>query len=400
MISRDNRVNLLIGTGHFLSHFYSLCLPPLFLVWQREFNVSFAELGLPVVLMSVMAAAMQTPYGFLVDRFGARRFLIGGTLLMSLAVSGMAFATSYWQLVALSTLSGLGNAVFHPADYAILAGSVSKEKMGRSFAIHSFTGNIGFAAAPPIVAGLMLYMDWRHALLILGLLGLPCALTVMWQSSILKHQVQHDEKKTRMSWRQLLLERTMVLFFLFYLLGAMAGSGVQAWLITILHQVKGIDLGLASMALTAYMAGSTTGVLVGGWIVDRWARHLAYAVAGLTILSAVTTFLVGVVPIGGLVAMGMMFCSGLALGASRTPRDIMLKDAAPPGQIGKVFGFVSAGLPLGGALTPIPFGFLIDHGHAEMVLVLAAILLLGSLFCMGSAKASHTKRDAAAAAAE
>ena len=42
-----------------------------------------------------------------------------------------------------------------------------------------------------------------------------------------------------------------------------------------------------------------------------------------------------------------MFASGLVLGASRTPRDVMLKDAAPPGQIGKVFGFVSAGLPLG-----------------------------------------------------
>ena len=42
-----------------------------------------------------------------------------------------------------------------------------------------------------------------------------------------------------------------------------------------------------------------------------------------------------------------MFAAGLAMGASRTPRDVMVKDAAPPGQIGKVFGFVSAGLPLG-----------------------------------------------------
>ena len=41
----------------------------------------------------------------------------------------------------------------------------------------------------------------------------------------------------------------------------------------------------------------------------------------------------------------------------------MVKDAAPPGQIGKVFGFVSAGLPLGQALTPVPFGFLIDMGR-------------------------------------
>ena len=78
-MSRDVRVNLLIGTGHFFSHFYQLCLPPLFLVWQREFHVSFAEVGAAAVAMSIAAAALQTPYGFLVDRYGARPFLIGGT---------------------------------------------------------------------------------------------------------------------------------------------------------------------------------------------------------------------------------------------------------------------------------------------------------------------------------
>jgi len=88
----------------------------------------------------------------------------------------------------------------------------------------------------------------------------------------------------------------------------------------------------------------------------------------------------------------------VALGASRTPRDIMVKDAAPPGQIGKVFGFVSAGLPLGSALTPAPFGFLIDHGHPELVFVLVSALLLGSLLCMGTARtASRAERPMVAA---
>jgi MFS transporter, FSR family, fosmidomycin resistance protein len=400
MISRDNRVNLLIGTGHCLSHFYSLCLAPLFIVWQHEFDVSFAELGLPIVLMNVMSACLQTPYGFLVDRYGARRFLIGGTLLMSLAIAAMAFATSYWEIVVLSTLSGIGNAVFHPADYSILAGSISKEKMGRSFALHSFTGNLGFATAPPVVAAMMLFTSWRGTLLTLGLLGIPIAAAVMWQSGILKDQSKLGEKKQPMSWRQLLLERTMVLFFMFYLLGAMAGSGVQAWLITVLHDAKGIPITLASMALTSYMVGSAGGVLICGWVVDKLPRHLPIMVAGLTSFSALSTFLIGVTPVTGTIAIAMMFFSGAALGASRTPRDIMLKDAAPPGQIGKVFGFVSASLPLGGALTPVPFGYFIDHGHAEWVLISAAILLGGSLLCMGSARAAHAKRDTAAAAAE
>ena len=94
-MGREFRVNLLISMGHSLSHFYILCLPPLFLEWQKEFGASFAELGLALVVMNIVSAALQTPLGFMVDRFGARPFLIGGTLVMSLAIAAMSLATSY-----------------------------------------------------------------------------------------------------------------------------------------------------------------------------------------------------------------------------------------------------------------------------------------------------------------
>jgi hypothetical protein len=66
----------------------------------------------------------------------------------------------------------------------------------------------------------------------------------------------------------------------------------------------------------------------------------------------------------------------------------MLKDACPPGQIGKVFGFVSSGLPLGSAITPVPIGFLIDMGYPGLVLPVIAGLLGLSLLCAGSARGS------------
>jgi MFS family permease len=398
MISRYARVNLLIGTGHFLSHFYQLCLPTLFVVLQRQFNVSFAELGLAVVLMTGTSAVLQTPIGFLVDRYGARAFLIGGALIMSLSISMMGFATSFWQILALALLSGVGNAVFHPCDYAILAGSVSRERMGRSFALHSFSGNVGFALAPPIIAALLSIMDWRGVLLVLGSLGLPVVAAVILQSNILHDQVRKETTVRGMSMRELLVHRTLFLFFLFYFLGAMASGGVLAWLITVLHEVKGLDLAVASAALTAYMAGNSAGVLLGGWAADKSDRYLAIFVAGLTTFSAVTILAVNIFPMAGSVAIGLMFASGIGLGASRTPRDVMLKDASPPGQIGKVFGFVSTGLPLGSAVTPVPFGFLIDHGHANLVLVLAAGFLLASILCMGGVKALAVRNPAPTAA--
>ena len=188
--ARDYRTCALIGTGHFLSHFYMLCLPPLFLVWRQEFDVSYATLGLSVALMSATTALLQTPVGFWVDRHGARPFLVGGTLLMALSVSAMAFATDFRLILLLAVLSGIGNSVIHPADYSILAGSIRKEFMGRAFALHTFTGNLGFALAPPVIAALLLVTGWRGALLLVGLLGLPVVGAILWQSRLLGEQVK------------------------------------------------------------------------------------------------------------------------------------------------------------------------------------------------------------------
>ena len=400
-LSRSTRVNILIGNGHFLSHFYVLCLPPMFLVWQHAFHVSFAELGMTIMLMSGTTAVLQTPVGFLVDRYGARPFLIGGALLMSLSIAAMGLTTQFWQILVLATLSGVGNSVIHPSDYAILSGSVDKDRMGRSFALHTFSGNLGFSAGPPVAAFLMLAMGWRGTLLTVGLLGVPVVLSIVLQSRILNDQVKEAAQDTaRMSARELLTSRTMVLFFMFFMLGSMAGGGVQSWLVTVLHNLKGIDLPVAATALTAYMLGSTSGVLVGGWFADAFKRHVLPFVTGLTILSALLILGVNWLSVPVTAIIGMTFLSGLALGASRTPRDVMVKDAAPPGQIGKVFGFVSAGLPLGSAVTPVPFGILIDRGHPELVLVLVAVILLLSLFCAGSARVSARAEEAVALPAE
>ena len=382
------RVNALIGTAHFLSHFYVLSLPPLFLAWKSAFDVSYSQLGLTVALMSATTALLQTPVGFLVDRYGARLFLIGGTLLMSLSITAMGFATSYWQIVLLSILSGVGNSVIHPADYAILSGSIPKERMGKAFAFHTFNGNVGFALAPPVMAVLMTAFGWRAAAMTVGLLGVPTVVAIILQSRVLVDQVRASSRDavTSMSGRQLITSRVMLGFFAFFMLSAMAGAGIQSWLITVLHAVHGTDIAVASSALTGYMTGGTAGVLVGGYFVDKPYIRLLPFVAVLTTSAGALLVVADMLRMPDVLLIFTLFIAGICMGASRTPRDMMVKDAAPPGQIGKVFGFVSAGLPCGQALTPVPFGFLIDHGRPELVLVLAAGLLVLSIFCAGTAR--------------
>ena len=399
-LRRDTRVNGLIGAGHFLSHFYSLCLPPVFLAWQSAFHVSFAELGLSVALMSAASALAQIPVGILVDRYGARPFLVGGSLVMGLSVTAMGLATAFWQIVLFAMLSGVGNSVFHPADYAILSGSIGRERLGRAFAFHTFVGYVGFAAAPPVTAALVLLFGWREALVLLGLVGVPIVAMILWQSAILveeAHEPKAREGKSAGGVR-LLLTRPILFHCAFFMVSAMATAGIQSWLITILHKAHGMTLAAASSALTGYLVGSLFGVLAGGWTADRTTQHFAH-VAVLTSLSAALFFFVGVAPLAVAATVGAMAAGGLLLGASRTPRDMMVKRDAPPGEVGKVFGFVSAGLSLGAAVMPVPYGMLIDAQHPRLVLVtVAALLLLSIAFATGSRVAP--RRDAAAVPAE
>jgi predicted MFS family arabinose efflux permease len=356
---QDTRIIALIGTGHFLSHFYMLCLPPLFLVWREEFGASYAELGLAVALMSGTTALLQTPVGFAVDRYGARPFLVGGTLIMALSISAMAFAPGVWALWLLAILSGVGNSVIHPADYAILAGSIRQERMGRAFAMHTFTGNLGFALAPPIVALLMTVMGWREALLLVGLLGVPVVGAILLQSRVLKDQGKpKNAAEAGQSGRELLLSRPMLLFFAFFLLSASAGSGIQAFVITVMGKLWATPIATASMVLTGYMVGATGGTLVGGWVVDRAKGGGLMGFVTILTLIAMGLFLVlGLVALPEVALPGVGLLAGLAMGASRTPRDVMLKDACRQGKSAKCLALSPPACRLAGPSRPCRSGF-------------------------------------------
>jgi predicted MFS family arabinose efflux permease len=321
---QDARIIALIGTGHFLSHFYMLCLPPLFLVWREEFGVSFAELGLAVALMSGTTALLQTPVGFLVDRHGARPFLVGGTALMALSIAGMAAAPGIWAIWLLAILSGVGNSVIHPADYAILAGSIDRNRMGRAFALHTFTGNLGFALAPPTIALLAAGLGWRGALLLVGLLGVPVVAAILVQSRILRDQAKPARTGDEPSGRDLLFSRPILLFFAFFMLSSMAGSGIQTYVIAVLGKLWGTPVAVASMVLTGYMVGATAGTLVGGWVVDATKRNLIGFVAVLTGIAIAMILALGLLPIPDLLLPVVGLVGGLARGAARPPPAGML----------------------------------------------------------------------------
>ena len=111
----------------------------------------------------------------LVDRIGAARVLVAGLACLGFGALLAALAPTYLALLPAAVLMGLGNSVFHPADYAILGHHVAAGRMARAFSVHTVGGTIGWAIAPVLVAGIAAVSSWRVALLASCVIGLALA---------------------------------------------------------------------------------------------------------------------------------------------------------------------------------------------------------------------------------
>jgi MFS transporter, FSR family, fosmidomycin resistance protein len=256
----DVRVIGLVGFGHFISHFFQLALPPLFPILRDELGVSYTALGL---LMSVFFAASglgQTAAGFVVDRVGATPVLLGGMAALATAVGLAGFAPSYIFLVPLAALGGIGNSVFHPANYAILNTSVSGTRVGRAYSVHGISGNLGWAAAPVTVVALSHFVGWRTALALLGGTGIAVTLGLISQAHVLTDR--RPRAAATAGWHaslRVLLTTPILVAFAFFLLLAVGFIGLQAFAVSALVAIYDVPLALATGALTALLIGSASG---------------------------------------------------------------------------------------------------------------------------------------------
>ncbi|HEV8310549.1 MAG TPA: MFS transporter, partial [Methylomirabilota bacterium] len=362
-----------------------LVLPPLFPVLRREFGVGYAALGLMMGVFYAASGIGQPTSGFLVDHVGARRVLLGGMGLLTAGIALAALSPSYWLMFPILMVAGLGNSVFHPADYAIVNASVDRDRVGRAYGIHSICGSLGWAAAPPVVVGLSALAGWRTALAVAGIGGLLVTLVLTTQRHALA-----DHRPALLARRpagagglaadvRLLLVPPILLAFAYFTLLAMAIVGIQTFSVAALVAIYDVPLGLASGTLTGYLLGSAVGILAGGFLADRTLRHDRVAAGGMLLAAGLTLAIgSGGVPVTGLLALTTL--AGLCVGATSPSRDMLVRAATPPGASGKVYGFVYSGLDLGSTTMPFVFGWLLDRGEPRLCFVLVAVIMLLAIF--------------------
>jgi MFS transporter, FSR family, fosmidomycin resistance protein len=379
-LRQDARVIGFVSLAHGLSHFLQLALPPLFPLLRTEFDVSWTLLGMIAGTFYVASGLVQFISGFLVDRFGARPVLLWGMALLVGSTLAASLAGNAWWLFPCAAIMGAGNGVFHPADFAILNANVTGRRLGHAYSTHGVGGNLGYALAPIVSFGLGSAFGWRTALAAMAIAGLVVLGVLASQRRILtSHRAADAHLHTLNGSLALFVQPAILLCFAFFVFQTAAQVGLQTFLPSTLNAGFSIPLVVATSAVTAYLLGGTAGIVIGGFLAVRTARHDRVAASGLT----AGAVLLAIVAANGVPApwiVPMFVVIGLCIGATGPSRDLIVRNATPRGAAGRVYGFVYSGLDLGAMLGPIWFGLMLDHGLAREVFFVIGALLVVAVF--------------------
>lgn len=358
-----------VSMAHLVSHLHMMTVPALLPLLPDYMQVSFVELGIAMGVFGIVTGLVQAPFGFLVDRVGARKMLMTALLLGSASFGLLAVFPTYPCLLAVMVLAGVANGVYHPADYSLLSCGIPSDVMGRAFSIHTFAGFFGAALAPVIMVSVALAASPRWSFAASALAGglAWCAMLITSPPSA-RQPVTSTGKASPTEQRPLTtpVMALAVLTLLFTLLSLSTGA-IEKFSVSSLVQGFDVTLPAANVALSAFLFASAFGVLAGGVLADRTDKH-GYVAAAAFGLAALMVVLVIKTPLSPALLAIALGTTGFLTGVVAPSRDMLVRAASPVGAEGRTFGIVSTGFNVGGIIGPLLFGLLLDQGMPIAVL--------------------------------
>ena len=342
-------------------------------VWQSEFGLSFAALGLMKTVFSGTLAGFQVPSGFLAERFGARTVLALGTALAGLGYVFGGLSVGVVTLVAALFVGGLGASTQHPLGSALVAQAFAGARSRTELGTYNFAGDLGKMSVPALASLLLLVLPWRQALMLIGALGVLGAVLVFTLMPRLREAAPAAAKKESAARP---IGRLHALGFQLLLSVGIIDSATRMAFLTFLPFVltaKGASVQTVGLSLTLVFAGGAAGKLVCTYI---GARLGTVATVWLTEgITAVT--IVALLPLSLDAAMLLLPVVGVALNGTSSVLYGSVPDLVTPDKRTRAFGIFYTGTIGAGAVSPALYGLIGDaFGVSTALVVVAAIVLV------------------------
>ena len=344
-------------------------------IWQSEFGLGFAALGLMKTVFSGTLAGFQIPAGLLAERFGAPIVLALGTALAGLGYCLAGLSNGVPLLVAALFVGGLGASTQHPLASSLIAHAFSGARSRTALGTYNFAGDIGKMTLPAAASLLFVVLPWREAVALLGGIGVLAAIAIFLGVPRFR-DVPAPPPKTEAAARAGGALRNYG-FPLLLSVGVIDSATRMAFLtfLPFLLTAKGASLPTVGLALTLVFAGGAAGKLVCAFIGARIGT-----VATVWLTEAVTALgIVALLPLPLEAALVLLPVVGIALNGTSSVLYGSVPDLVEPARRPRAFGIFYTGTIGAGAVSPAIYGLLGDAVGVPSALVVAAAVVLLTL---------------------
>jgi MFS transporter, FSR family, fosmidomycin resistance protein len=359
--------------AHVLHDGFTDLLYVLLLVWQAQFGLGYAAIGLLRAFYVGAMAGFQVPAGIIAERFGGPLILGLGTALAGIGFLVAGASVGFAMLVGALILGGLGSAVQHPIAAHLVSQAFSGHRSRTALAGYNFSGDLGKMAFPAATAWLLTLMPWRAATMTIGVVGLVAAVAILAVRGLPSHGATPEEaagspatagSPQRGGGFRLLLAIAMI--------DSATRMGFLTFLPFLLKE-KGADLPMIGIALTLIFTGGAAGKLICGWLgVRLGVVRATFVTEGLT--AAGILVLLPLPLAAGLTVLPLI---GMALNGTSSVLYGTVPELVAPQRRQRAFGIFYTGGVGAGALAPVLYGLASDlAGVPTMMLLVAAAVLV------------------------
>jgi len=341
-------------------------------IWQSEFGLGFAALGLMKTVFSGTLAAFQIPSGFLAERYGAPLVLALGTALAGFGYCLAGLSNGVILLVASLFVAGLGASTQHPLASSLIAHTFSGARSRTALGTYNFAGDIGKMTMPAAASLLFVVLPWREAVALLGGIGILAAIVIFVAMPRYREEAAAPAKAEAVGRSG---AGRNYGFPLLLSIGVIDSATRMAFLtfLPFVLTAKGASLPTVGLALTLVFAGGAAGKLVCAWIGARIGT-----VATVWLTETVTALgIVALLPLSLEAALVVLPVVGIALNGTSSVLYGSVPDLVTPARRQRAFGIFYTGTIGAGAVSPAIYGLLGDAVGVPMALmVVAAVVLL------------------------
>lgn len=371
---RDERRAMSVASGaHALHDGYTDLIYIMLPVWQAEFGLTYAAIGLLRGLFAGTMASLQIPASHLAERFGAAIILAMGTALAGLGYCLAGMSGTFAMLLGALLVGGLGASAQHPIASSLVARAFSGPRSMKALGGYNFAGDIGKMTVPALASVMLVVMPWRPTLIWLGLAGFAAAALILALTPRYKDEPVKAEKSTD---AQPHAARVGGYAFPTLLSIGVIDSATRMGFITFLPFIltaKGASLPTIGLALTLVFAGGAVGKLVCAFIGAR------VGVIGTVFLTEILTLIliVALLPLPLGATLMLLPILGIALNGTSSVLYGSVPDLVPSERRTRAFGIFYTGTIGAGAVAPIVYGLISDKiGLQGGLVVVAAFVAL------------------------